>query len=97
MAQDVLGAVLDLPAEDRQGLLETLRAFFDEGGSTERTARALHCHPNTVRYRLHRIAELTGRSLNEPRTLAELVTATYALGSHDDSRRGGVFPRRTTG
>ncbi len=98
MAQDVLGAVLDLPAEDRQGLLETLRVYFDEGGSTERTARTLHCHPNTVRYRLHRITELTGRSLNEPRTLAELVTATYALGSHDDNgRRGGVGPRRSTG
>jgi hypothetical protein len=97
MAQDVLGAVLDLPVEDRQGLLETLRAFFDEGGSTERTARALHCHPNTVRYRLHRIAELTGRSLSEPRALAELVTATYALGQHDDARRGGTFPRRPTG
>jgi hypothetical protein len=97
MAQDVLGAVLDLSAEDRQGLWETLRAFFDEGGSAERTARALHCHPNTVRYRLHRITELTGRSLSEPRALAELVTATYALGQHDDGRRGAAVPRRTTG
>jgi hypothetical protein len=90
MAQGVLGAVLDLPAEDRQGLLETLRAFFDEGGSTERTARILHCHPNTVRYRLHRIAELTGRSLSEPRALAELVTATYAVGPHP--RNSGSAP-----
>ena len=32
----------------------------------------LFCHPNTVRYRLHRIEERTGRSLTRPRDIAEL-------------------------
>jgi DNA-binding PucR family transcriptional regulator len=43
-------------------LLETLDAFFAAGGVLESTARALFVHPNTVRYRLRRIAEITGRS-----------------------------------
>ncbi|MER5391423.1 helix-turn-helix domain-containing protein [Saccharopolyspora sp. NPDC002686] len=81
LAEDVLGGLLDLPADDRDGLLDTLHAVFDNGGSTASAARALHCHPNTVRYRLRRIHELTGRPLSDPRSLAELVTASYALRS----------------
>src|SRR6266542_237817 len=41
-------------------LLETLDAFFASGGVLESTARGLFVHPNTVRYRLRRIAEVTG-------------------------------------
>ncbi len=41
-------------------LLETLDAFLANGGALEATARALFVHPNTVRYRLRRVAEVTG-------------------------------------
>jgi hypothetical protein len=41
-------------------LLETLDAFLSHGGALEATARALFVHPNTVRYRLRRVAEVTG-------------------------------------
>ncbi|MEV6632112.1 helix-turn-helix domain-containing protein [Actinoplanes sp. NPDC051470] len=44
------------------GLLDTLDAFFAAGGVLESTARELYVHPNTVRYRLKRVAELTGLS-----------------------------------
>jgi hypothetical protein len=44
------------------GLLETLDAFFAAGGVLESAARELYVHPNTVRYRLKRVAEVTGRS-----------------------------------
>ena len=40
-------------------LLETLTAYLDQGGSIEGTGRVLFVHPNTVRYRLKRIADLT--------------------------------------
>lgn len=79
LAEQVLGAVLDLPADDRAVLMDTLQAFLAHAGSTDRAAEALHCHPNTVRYRLRRLHELTGRSISDPRTLAELATAMYAL------------------
>ena len=40
-------------------LLDTLTAYLEQGSSLEATARLLFVHPNTVRYRLRRIAELT--------------------------------------
>jgi hypothetical protein len=43
-------------------LLETLDAFFAAGGVLESAARELYVHPNTVRYRLKRVAEVTGLS-----------------------------------
>lgn len=79
LAEEVLGAVLDQPAEERDLLLETLQAYLSHGGSSDHAAQVLHCHANTVRYRLRRIRELTGRSLTDPRTVAELVTAIQAL------------------
>ena len=40
-------------------LLDTLTTYLDQGSSLEATARMLFVHPNTVRYRLRRVAELT--------------------------------------
>ncbi|TML22941.1 MAG: PucR family transcriptional regulator [Actinobacteria bacterium] len=56
LRQDVYGALLRSGNE----LLETLDAFFAAGGVLESAARALFVHPNTVRYRLKRISEITG-------------------------------------
>jgi DNA-binding PucR family transcriptional regulator len=44
-------------------------------GSIPEAAAALFCHPNTVRHRLRRIEEYTGRSINVPLDLAELCLA----------------------
>ncbi len=41
-------------------LLDTVMTYLELGNSLEATARALFVHPNTVRYRLRRISELTG-------------------------------------
>ena len=40
-------------------LLDTLTTYLEQGSSLEATARLLFVHPNTVRYRLRRVAELT--------------------------------------
>jgi DNA-binding PucR family transcriptional regulator len=40
-------------------LLDTLTTYLEQGSSLEATARMLFVHPNTVRYRLRRITELT--------------------------------------
>jgi PucR C-terminal helix-turn-helix domain/GGDEF-like domain len=79
LARTVLGPVLDLPSQDRSTLLGTLRAWFDAGGSTVETGKRIYCHPNTVRYRLRRLQEHTGRSLDDPRAVAELLAALDAL------------------
>ncbi len=56
-------------------LLTTMEAYLAAGGALEPTARDLFVHPNTVRYRLHRIADLTGRDPWNPRDLLVLQTA----------------------
>jgi DNA-binding PucR family transcriptional regulator len=48
-------------------LTETLDAYLDCGGAIEACARVLFVHPNTVRYRLRRIADFTGRDPTQPR------------------------------
>ncbi|TDT33799.1 PucR-like helix-turn-helix protein [Naumannella halotolerans] len=49
------------------GLLETLEAFLNHSSSVEGAARDLFVHPNTVRYRLKRIAEICDYSPTDPR------------------------------
>jgi hypothetical protein len=41
-------------------LVDTVMTYLEQGHSLEATARLLFVHPNTVRYRLRRISELTG-------------------------------------
>jgi len=41
-------------------LLDTVTTYLEQGSSLEATARLLFVHPNTVRYRLRRVDELTG-------------------------------------
>jgi hypothetical protein len=71
----VLGQLNALPDEERSILVDTFRAWLDAGGSANDTATKIYCHPNTVRHRLHRIEELTDRSLSRPQDLAELCLA----------------------
>ena len=48
-------------ADAGPALSETLDAYLDSGGAIEACARKLFVHPNTVRYRLKRITDFTGR------------------------------------
>ncbi len=65
----------DLPDEEREILFETFRVWQDTDASVGAAAEQLCCHPNTVRYRLRRIEQRTGRSLSRPRDVAELCLA----------------------
>src|SRR5262249_59247930 len=56
-------------------LVETVTAYVAAGGSLEGTARALFVHPNTVRYRLRRVAEVCGHSPADARGLFTLQLA----------------------
>lgn len=78
-AQQVLGGILSLRDEDRDPLLQTARAWVAAGGAATDAARSLFVHPNTVRHRLRRIAERTGRDLETPTGKAELAVALTAL------------------
>jgi hypothetical protein len=75
LADITLAGLAHLPPADKQLLLETFGAWLNNNGSAAKTADQLYCHPNTIRYRLRRLAEYTGRSLDDPDWIAELVLA----------------------
>jgi len=75
LARTILGRLDQAAEPDRALLLETFGAWLDAGGSADRAAALLFCHPNTVRHRLRRLQDQTGRSLSQPRELAELTLA----------------------
>jgi hypothetical protein len=56
-------------------LLDTVMAYLEQGNSLEATARLLFVHPNTVRYRLRRVTELTGITPGDGRGGFALWTA----------------------
>jgi hypothetical protein len=62
-------------AAGRDTLVETLAAYFASGRSLEGTARTLFCHPNTVRYRLRQVADITGLTPTDPRDAFTLEIA----------------------
>lgn len=63
-------------AEAGSGLLETLASYLDSSGSIEATSRVLYVHANTVRYRLKRIADVTGLA---PTAARDAYTLRVAL------------------
>jgi PucR C-terminal helix-turn-helix domain/GGDEF-like domain len=56
-------------------LLDTVMTYLEQGNSLEATARLLFVHPNTVRYRLRRVTELTGITPGDGRGGFALWTA----------------------
>ena len=82
LARDVADAALaPLEAEtelSRERLGSTLDAWLRHRGRTEAVARALHVHPQTVRYRLARLRELFGERLEDPDARFELELALRA-------------------
>jgi DNA-binding PucR family transcriptional regulator len=63
-------------------LLETLAVYFDGGNSLEGAARLLFVHPNTVRYRLRRVADVCALSPSDARDAFSL-RLSLAIGRLD--------------
>lgn len=78
-----------MPLADASGaLMETLETYLEVGGVLESCARQLYVHPNTVRYRLRRIAELTGRV---PADARDALTLRVALAVGRLARSRGLW------
>ncbi|WP_406165340.1 helix-turn-helix domain-containing protein [Streptomyces sp. NBC_00996] len=56
-----------------------MEPWYAAAGSATDAARSLFVHPNTVRYRLRRVEELTARSLSDPRAAADIRVALLAV------------------
>jgi sugar diacid utilization regulator/putative methionine-R-sulfoxide reductase with GAF domain len=90
----VLGPILDYDREHSTHLLETLNAYLAEDLNLGRTAKRLYCHPKTVRYRLDRARDLTGRDLTSQRDCFDIQLALRMMGALDVARPA-TAPRST--
>ncbi len=75
-AERILGPLYAYDRRHRSELVRTLGTFLDCAGSWNVCAERMHVHVNTVRYRIGRVEELTGRDLS---TMADRVDLFLAL------------------
>jgi sugar diacid utilization regulator len=73
-----LGPLLDYDSTSRCDLVTTLWQYLECGGNYDAAARALLIHRSTLRYRLRRIREISGRDLGAVDTRLNLHVATRA-------------------
>lgn len=78
-AEAVLGPVLEQDRQRGTQLVESLDAFLRDGGHWQRVADGLHLHVNTLRYRIGRVEQLTGRPLSSFEERVNFFLALEAL------------------
>jgi len=76
--ESVLGPIEDSDERYAGELLRSLEAYIDRNGHWERAAGDCYCHRHTLRYRIKRIEELTGRDLSRANDRVELWLALRA-------------------
>lgn len=76
--ESVLGPIEDGDAEYGGELLRSLEAFIENNGQWERAAREVFCHRHTLRYRMRKVEELTGRDLGRAADRIEFWLALRA-------------------
>jgi purine catabolism regulator len=74
----LLGPIEQTEGEYGGELLRSLEAFIENNGNWERAARSLYCHRHTLRYRIRKIEDLTGRDLGRATDRIELWLALRA-------------------
>jgi DNA-binding PucR family transcriptional regulator len=95
LAHKLLDPLLTYGQGGQGDLFHTLRTYLDNNLSPARTAEALYVHLNTVKYRLRRITELLGMSLDDLDSVLTVRVALMVRGldpeSFDDDAQGGKF------
>jgi purine catabolism regulator len=76
--RSVLGPVEQDEGEYGDELLRSLDVFIENNGHWERAAQALFCHRHTLRYRIKRVEQLTGRDFSQARDRIEFWLALRA-------------------
>jgi purine catabolism regulator len=74
----VLGPLENSGGDYGDELMRSLEAFIEQNGQWERAARELFCHRHTLRYRIRRVEQLTGRDLSTARDRIEFWLALRA-------------------
>ena len=78
-ARAALAPIVDHDREQGADLLRTLRVYLEEDRVQRRTAARCFIHVNTVVYRVNRMEQLLGRSLDDPSTVFDLTLALRIL------------------
>jgi purine catabolism regulator len=76
--ESVLGPIEESDGRYAGELLRSLEAYIDRNGHWERAAGDCYCHRHTLRYRIKRIEELTGRDLSRATDRVEMWLALRA-------------------
>ncbi|MBO0872470.1 MAG: helix-turn-helix domain-containing protein, partial [Pseudonocardia sp.] len=77
--RDTLGELLSLEARERADLLRTLQVLLDTHLNVAKSARALHMHYNTMRYRIAKLERLVGPFMSDPKLGLRLAVTLQAL------------------
>jgi PucR family transcriptional regulator, purine catabolism regulatory protein len=78
ISRSLLGPLVDYDRRQQGDLMASLRAYLEHNGNWEAAARALAVHRHTLRYRIRRVAELTGRDLDRAGDRVEFWLALQA-------------------
>jgi DNA-binding PucR family transcriptional regulator len=73
--RQLLAPLVDYDALHGSDLVGTAASFLNSCGSWQRSAEELHVHVNTLRYRIARIEQLTGRSMSSMHDRVDLYLA----------------------
>jgi purine catabolism regulator len=73
--RSVLGPIEQGEGDYGDELVRSLDVFIEHNGHWERAANALYCHRHTLRYRIRRIEQLTGRDFSNARDRIEFWLA----------------------
>lgn len=87
--EETVGTVLALPEEERDDLLRTLTVLLDTCLNTAESARVLHFHYNTMRYRIRKLKRLVGPFTDDPRLRTRLSVALQILAMRGHGGREG--------
>ncbi len=74
----VLGPIEEGDEDYGGELLRSLEAFIEQNGQWEKAAREVYCHRHTLRYRMRKVEELTGRDLSRAHDRIEFWLALRA-------------------
>ncbi len=73
--RSVLGPIEQGEGEYGDELVRSLDVFIEHNGHWEKAANALYCHRHTLRYRIRRVEQLTGRDFSNARDRIEFWLA----------------------
>jgi len=88
----VLGRLQEYDEQNSSDLVKSLSCFLEANGHWGDAAEKLYVHRHTLRYRMKRVEEITGRDLNQSQDRMEFWLALKAKELIDQSKKGKPAP-----